>query len=387
MAASKRKSKNKVISAQVHSTNVPIVPTESDQNKFDSRDFFNFGNDNLFPQAIAALNRKSPIHAGIINYKTVYTLGKGFQVDESNQALIDMVQKVNGGNESLRGVFKKEIKDFNSFGNAYLEIVTDASRSFLSFFHIDATKVRVGKDMKHVVIHPDWRNENTFRKEHIKSLPLYPDFEEIDGALRSVWHFKQYEPEFSMSRLDNSFQSSGVLLIDGNMSEEDALELQTNFKAEMTGEGNQGKILMIVKSLGKSEGTQFVPINGGADGDWIDLHNQSTNDLVTAHQWFRSLSGISDNTGFDSARILNEYEIALATVITEDQNFYLDAIKIILSQQSGIDATDLEFINKPPVSIATLINANKVTTKGEARAALGLTVDQDDPNMQTFVEV
>lgn len=405
-----KQDQNKIISASIHSPNVPVIPRENANNLLDNREFHRFGSDNLFPQAIAALNRKSPVHSGIINYKTIYTLGKGFQVDEANNGLIEFVKRVNGSNESLRAVFKKIIKDFNSFGNAYLEVVTDASRSFISFFHIDSTKVRIHKDLEHVIIHPDWRNENRFGSDKRKTLPVYPEFEAIDGALRSVWHFKQYEPEFSiygipkwisgldaagiayktnkwnLSRLDNSFQTSGVLLIDGNMSPEDAKDLQQNFKDEMTGEGNQGKILMIIKSLGKSEGTQFVPINGGADGDWIQLHNQSTNDLVTAHQWFRSLSGISDNTGFDSSRILNEYEIALATVITEDQMFYLDALKIILSQQSGIDASELEFINKPPVSIATLIDVNKVVTVAEGRKALGLEVDEDDETLKKFID-
>jgi hypothetical protein len=407
MARNKQK---KVLSHKFHnSAGVPAVPVETDRKNLNGRDFHTFGTDNLFPQAVAALNRKSPVHAGIINYKTVYTLGKGFQVDESNKDLLDLVAKTNGSNESLRAVFKKIIKDFNSFGNAYLEIVTDHRRSFISFFHIDATKPRMMKDMKHLVIHPDWRQESRFDESQREVLPLYPEFEEIDGQLRSVWHFKQYEPEFSIygipkwvsgldaagigyktnkwniSRLDNAFQTSGVLLIDGNMSTEDAKELQDDFSSKMTGEGNQGKILMIVKSLGKSEGTQFVPINNGSDGDWIKLHDQSTNDLVTAHQWFRSLSGISDNTGFDSSRILNEYEIALATVITEDQNFYLDAIRIILTQQSGIDASELEFINKPPVSIATLIDANKITTVNEGRAALGLPID-DSLEGDRFIE-
>ena len=404
------KQANKIISAKVHTTKVPSIPNEATQNVFDHREFHRFGTDNLFPQAVAELNRKSPVHSGIINYKTVYTLGKGFQFDEANQPLMDLVARVNGANESLRTVMKRIIKDFNSFGNAYLEIVTDARRSFLSFYHIDATKVRVMKDMNAVVIHPNWREEKRYLKDSRKYLPLYPDFEEVDGALRAVWHFKQYEPEFSiygipkwisgldaagigyktnkwnLSRLDNSFQSSGVMLIDGNMSAEDAAALQNDFAKEFTGEGNQGKLLMIVKSLGKSEGTQFIPLNNGSDGDWIELHNQSTNDLVTAHGWFRSLSGISDNTGFDTRRILNEYEIALATVISEDQQFYLDAIKIILSQQTMIDASELEFINKPPISVATLITADRVVTIGEGRAALGLSVDNDDLEMDKYIQ-
>ena len=118
MAISKRKKQaqkdKSVFSASIHSNNVPDLPSESNsKNRFDHRDFHLFGTDNLFPQAVASLNRKSPVHAGIINYKTVYTLGKGFQVDESNKALIDLVAKSNGSNRAkwhLTGISRDAVR-------------------------------------------------------------------------------------------------------------------------------------------------------------------------------------------------------------------------------------------------------------------------------------
>lgn len=406
-----RKNQDKIISAKVHNvvSNVPDIPTPTTRRVFnDQRKWHKFGTDNLFPQAVALLTRRSPVHRGIIKYKTIYTVGKGFSYDEANQSLSDMVMMANNKNETLRDVAKKLIQDRYTFGNAYLEIMTDARGSFVSLSHIDATKVRLSKENKSVLIASNWEdirgNSNT-----IKEIPLYPESVDDEGVLRSVWHFKEYEPEFvnygvptwiaaldavaigyktnkwNLSRLDNSFQTSGVLLVDGNMSAEDAAELQNDFAENMTGEGNQGKVLMIVKQMGKSEGTQFVPINSNNEGDWMDLHQQSSDDLVIAHNWFRSLAGIADNTGFDTKRILNEYDIAVGTVIEEEQSTILSAFNMILDR-FGIDASSLDFINKPPVSIATMIDVNKIVTKGEARQALGLTVDEDDIDMDNFIE-
>lgn len=43
-----------------------------------------------------------------------------------------------------------------------------------------------------------------------------------------------------------------------------------------------------------------------------------------AHSWFRSLSGLDYLSGFDSERILHEYEIALNTLILGEQQELLE---------------------------------------------------------------
>ena len=124
------------------------------------------------------------------------------------------------------------------------------------------------------------------------------------------------------------------------------------------------------------------------EGDWLDLHNQSNDDLVIAHNWFRSLAGIADSTGFDTKRILNEYEIARSTIINEEQTVYVEALNMILDR-FNIDASTLMFINKPPINVTSLlsvINIDRVVKVGEVRAAMGLTVDQDDAVMDEYVE-
>ncbi len=386
--------------------NTDVKPShQNTRNLYGLERWKTFGADNLWPQAVAYLNRKSNVHRGIINKKTLYITGKGFSTE--NKELENYVKSVNADGEHLREVFRKLNFDDQSCGNAYLEIVTNRKGQFLNLYHHDYTTCRLGnkKDLGYILLHSDWAKvERT--KDKIKKVPLYPAFEDTegDGNLRSMIHFKDYEPEFvdyglpqwiagmgvssiayktdkwNISRLDNNFNSSGVLMVEGEFeSDTEAQELKESFKKEFTGEGNTGKIMFIAKNPG-GENTEFISFNSGTDADWSNLHNQSTNDLVIAHGWYRALSGIADNTGFDTDRILNEYNIALQEVILDRQEYFMGPIRKVISEFTGIDTDDLEVINKPPVMAKP--DYMKVW---EARKADGLEYDEEDPAQQVYL--
>ena len=373
-----------------------------------SNDYWRFGRDNLFPQAIAILNRRSPVHRGIIQSKARYISGKGITCDENIPGLVDWIKSCNAFNENLREPIRRLIFDKKAFGNAYIELVTNNRRSFLNFYHHDATKCRVSKDKKYIFLHHDW----TFaggNKADRKDIPLYPVFEdtEKDGLLRSMIHIKEYEPQFqnygimewvagldvsaiayktdkwNISRLDNSFNSSGVMVVSGEFKDDQEFDdFNEAFQDEFIGEGKQGKILLLQQQPGvlPDAGTRFVPIDQKTEGDWQQLHTQSTDDLIIAHGWFRSLSGIADNTGFDTNRILNEYEVALNTIILDEQDHILNLLRKILREILRIDGSSLAFINKPPATAKPMYM--KIW---EARKADGLPYDENNPAEQLYL--
>jgi hypothetical protein len=370
--------------------------------------YWKFGDDNLFPQAVAILNRKSTVHRGILKSKVRFIGGKGFTCDENDTQLDWWIKHCNGLNENLKDVTKKLIFDYKSFGNAYLEIVINSKRNFLNLYHQDATKCRLSWDKNQIILHHNWRNY-LGEKGKEKRIPKYPDFDdtEKDGYLRSIIHLKEYEPEFenygimdwiaglnvsaiayktdkwNISRLDNSFNSSGVLVVAGEFkSDKDYEDFKTEFKQKFTGEGHQGEILMLSQQPGQNPdaGTRFVPIEQGTEGDWLSLHSQSTDDLIIAHGWFRALSGLSDNTGFDTQRILNEYEVAMNTVISEEQEFYLNLYRKILNEVAGIDASSLAFVNRPPA-----VSKPPYMRIWEARKADGMEFDENSEEEKGFL--
>ena len=205
--------------------------------------FWRWGDDNLFPVALALMSRRSTTHRRIINDKADYISGKGFTCDgEHEPQLAAFIRRVNGEGESLRQLLNKLAFDKALFGNAFLEAVTDPGHTFLALYHQDATRCRVARDSQHILLHHDW---SAFRAEEARTLPLYPLFEEqADGTLRTMIHYKDYEPAFehygvppyiaglnvsaiayktdrwNISRLDNSFQLSGVMMLDSSAGNE-----------------------------------------------------------------------------------------------------------------------------------------------------------------------
>ena len=360
-----------------------------------------WGGDNMLPYALSLIARNSVAHRRIINDKADYIAGKGVTCDDGVAIIKSLISRANGSGDTLRSVIARLALDEAMFGNAFMEVVTDAARSFLSLYHVDASTCRLARDSEHVVMHHDW---SQFRSSEAATLPLYPNFEEQgDGTLRAVVHYKDYEPMFShygvapyvagldaaailyktdrwnVSRIDNSFQLSGVMMLDGAVGNEEEADRMVRM-AEERFAGNPGQVLFVLRESGEGDSSRFIPIDASADGDWAKLHEQAESDLVVAHSWFRSLSGLDYSSGFSTERILHEYEVALNTVILSEQEQLLESIRHIISELFGVDGSSLAIVNTPPIyAKPTYMRV------WEARKADGLDYDESDPAQQLFL--
>ena len=363
--------------------------------------YWRWGDDNLMPTALSLMSRRSTTHRRIINDKADYIAGKGFSYDEQQPLLRALVARANGEGDTLRSVVCRLAFDKALMGNAFLEVVTDEQHTFLSFYHQDASRCRLARDGEHLILHHDW---SRFTEQEARTLPLYPRFEKMeDGSLRSVVHYKEYEPMFShygvpkyiagmgvsaiayktdcwnISRLDNSFQLSGVMMLDASIDNEAEAERIVQ-AAERRFAGNPGQVMFVVREGQENDNSRFIPVESRNEGDWSELHDQATSDIVIAHSWFRSLSGLDYSAGFSAERILHEYEVALNTVILAEQEELLAPVKRIIGEKLGVDASSLEIINRPPTRSKPIYM--KVW---EARKADGLEYDPDDEEQQAFL--
>ncbi len=398
MTQEKAKTKSKICTT-THNNSDSLYALSA--TKVESKEFWRWGTDNNMPEALAVLSRHSTAHRRIINDKADYISGKGFNFDSSIPLLANIVKRANGEGESLRQVLNKLAFDKSLFGNAFLEVITDERHTFLSLHHQDATRCRVAKDSQHILLHHDWRH---FRASEAHSLPIYPQFEkQHDGTLRSIIHYKDYEPMFehygvpqyiaglnvsaiayktdrwNIARLDNSFQLSGVMMIDNAVDNEaEAAELAR--MAEQRFAGKPGQVMFVIRDESSDDNSRFIPIESQNDGDWKDLHDQATSDIVVAHSWFRSLSGLDYSTGFSAERILHEYEVALNTVIIGEQSELLEPIVHAISKIIQIDCSSLEIINRPPTR-----SKPAYMKVWEARKMDGLEYDENDEQQQLFL--
>ena len=353
--------------------------------------FIPFGEDNLFPQYLAKLKRQSSTHRSVLAQKTIFTSGAKFVSDNEN--LKDYIKNVNADGESLREVFSKLADDYYTFGNAYLEgVIYDGG---VNLYHIDATTVRMAKNKKIALVHPDWAKYNTM-KDELNEIPIYPEVKNN----RFIMQYKDYEPTFSFyglpdyvaalehiavdyeigkwnhTKFKNGFQPSAIVEISGDMGEEEAKKLVKEAQKKFVGEGNNGKIMFIVKN-GDTSAANVSIIKDDQDGSWLDLQRITDQNIVTAHRWQPSLSGLvssgkMNNTG---SEIRIAYDLAMTTVIRDTSDLILNGIKTILYDEMGILSNELSIHYEPPISFATQIDPTKVLTINEQRALL----DEDLP--------
>jgi len=372
-----------------------------------ANDYIPFGDDNLLPQQIVQLSRSVAVHRAILNSKALFIAGNGF-VSE-NKELKAFLENVNNFSESMRDVFFKLIFDELNIGNCFLEIITDKRKSFLSVYHIDGSKCRLESNGDAIIIHPDWSSYKGSKDDLSKILPIYPMFEkDEDNLYRSAIHIKQYEPEFyyyglptwyaglnsviiagltdvwNQSRLERQFSASGLLIIPGVNDDIDAKALDTEFDKfkGANAERSHDIIIQYLKDLGPGmtrEAAQFIEFTKNEEGNWIELHKQAHTNLLSIHNWFKSLASFSEEkTGFDTKRILNEYEIALNTTIRVYQAKYISIFKKLFAD-FNFKSNDLNIINDSPV-----YRISPVKYVWEVRRDMGLEYDNKDPRQQRF---
>ncbi|MDR2894621.1 MAG: phage portal protein [Alistipes sp.] len=363
-------------------------------------DFHRWGDDNMLPTQLAEMSRRSTTHRRIINDKADYISGRGFTTNGESDTLLGLIESANANGETMRQVLNRLAFDKALFGNAFMEIVTDAGGSILSLFHRDASQCRVMRDQPIVIMHHDWAR---YLPDESERVPLFPEFVlGPDGFRHSMVHYKDYEPMFchygvpsyiagvnvsniawktdrwNIARLDNSFQLSGVMMLDAADDEVSAMQIVN--AAERKFAGQPGQVMFMVKEGMKEDTSRFIPITSGNDGDWKTLHDQATGDIVVAHSWFRSLSGLDYGGGFSAERIMHEYEIALSTVIEPEQADLLEPIRRVIRLVLGIDASSLAVVNRPPTR-----KKSPYMKVWEARRDAGLEYDPSDPLQQLFI--
>jgi len=353
-----------------------------------------FGTDNLFPQYLAELKRKSSTHRSVLAQKTVFTSGAKFVCD--NEPLREFIEDVNANQESLRDVFKKLADDYYTFGNAYMECVKYDGG--VNLYHLDATTVRMSKSKKEVYVNSDWckywNNDDKMYR-----LPIYPRV----AHNKFVIHFKDYEPTFNFYGLPdyvaalehiavdyeigkwnhtkflNGFQPSAIVEISGDMGEEEAQKMVKEAQKKFVGEGNNGKILFIVKN-GDTSPANVQIIKDDQEGSWIELQQITDQNIITANRWQPSLSGIvssgkMNNTG---SEIRIAYDLVMTTVIRDTSELILNGIRTVLYNEMGYDPRDLKIHYEPPISYANDVDIREVLTINEQR----MLIDEDLPMLE-----
>ena len=198
----------------------------------------------------------------------------------------------------------------------------------------------------------------------------------IISGLTNLWN---------QNRLENGFTSPGLLIVPGINDPSDAESLDSEFNKfrGVDGEKSGDFIIQYLADLSPGQTSQqakFIEFKKNEEGNWMNLHQQAELSIITVHNWFRSLTPYSgESTGYDSNRIVNEYEIALNSIINPMQTFFLRHFDQILKYFS-LPTGQLTFINEPPIQ-----RIHPLKFVWEARRDAGLPFDKNDPIQNQLV--
>jgi hypothetical protein len=335
-------------------------------------------------------------------------VGKGLTSDDP--VLQQIIKNPNNTFEDFNTIFRRLVFDYILIGNAYLEIITNDKHSFVYYFHLDSSKCRLSSVTNDVLIHPSWEEFKGKGDPNMTTVPLFPNFSKgADGLLHSIYHIKDYEPEFyyyglcsyfaamrpilisgltnlwNQNRLERGFTSPGLLVVGGINDPADAEELDAELSKfnGVEGEKSGNMVIQYLADLSPGQATQeakFIEFKKNEEGNWTGLHDQSELSIITMHNWFRSLTPYAnEKTGFDSNRIANEYEIALNTVIHPLQEFFakhFDQVFTFFKIPTG----KIVFLNESPID-----RINPFKFVWEARRDSGLPFDPNDEIQKQLV--
>lgn len=374
--------------------------------------------DNLYINDLALRAKRSPTHGAILQSKAVYTAGEDFlffdefseplEFDKLDTKFKGYLKEVNADRDSLHWLFFKCAFDYIYSGNCYIEV--QRGKEFTSLYYQDATKIRVSEETAYISAYwRDIKNNSSYNvKDYpVETLPLW------DGKLdtkekKFIIHFKNDTPEydyyglpenvqvlkwadieykivqFNLDMFKNGFFPSVAMSLFGKAPEgmTDKAYVE-NIRDSFTNEGNNHK--MFIQLLDdQAQAPVITEFTGTKEGQFEELQRLATQNIITGHRWFASLSGVMTGGQLGSnQQIRNEYNIALkGLIIPQFQKPLLRLFNDIL-KIAGFNV-ELGVMNVAPVGIEDKLEPKELLTQDEQRELLGYEpIDNDDASTDT----
>lgn len=276
-----------------------------------NKDYVLCGADNLYPEYLTYLYNKSAKHGAIINGKSNYILGGGFEKKVPTAGSLSAVKldggitlpakPINKAGETINEVMQKTIKDVEIYGGFKWFISWNALGQVANIVHDDFYKFRAGKDGG-FWYKKDWsktREEATFYKE----------FNVNDREGTTVFSYNEYRPgcdvyplpgyvgacnyididieisKFHLSAIRNGMMPSKMIqFFDGEPTEDKKKVIEKRFKEKFGGAENAGKFILVFgKDPGKAVNISDLSFSE-LDKQFDLLNKTSEQQIFTGHQ-------------------------------------------------------------------------------------------------------
>lgn len=379
--------------------------------------FFDNG-DNFFQVMLEAC-LLSPTNMSCINSKTKFAIGQGLHVmkDKVDADFDKWRKRVNKKGQTLNDILKMVFNNDCNAGNSFIEIVKVkvGTSLFVKLFvknYIDCRLAAPENDddiPTHVIVSTNFRKKGVWSmgddKQYVK-IPLYtgePNQEWLkDGDTeRAIIHFKnevsgydyygmpsnvsslpqqilEYKfSRFNLDNFDNNLTIGGLIVLQANMSGDEAKKTAREITKAHTGDGERGKYVVLSSEHG-IENSKIIPFDQHKEYDFIEGSKRIESQILLANEWSKALiDPEAGGLGNSGKQIRELYETKMNTVIAPLQARVIEKVLIpiltVCDEVMKTKFTQLEFgfKNLPVLGITNDVDANAVLTVNEARALLG----------------
>ena len=360
------------------------------QNK--AKGWYNYGEDNKYPQFLIELFNKSPKHNAIVTQKSMYLQGDSYEIKtsttETQAQAEDCLNNINAF-ENYEELRNKICQDFELFNGFYLEIIWNKAKTKIAeIYHLPFQNVRKGKNQyfyskdwndrkeevcEYVAFNPTTRESKSIYefKEYRAGQGIYPlpsyigalKYIEIDTHI-SDWHLNSIKTGFSAQTMISFYK--------GIPTPEELREINRKFKRNYTGSQKAGEIILSFNDKNDKAPTIENLQPSDFDKQFLQLNEQVQTEIFVGHRISNPvIFGISQaGTLGQRNEIIEAYELFQTAYIEPRQKEVDNAFNYVFGYMC--DGAKITTTNKPPLGLDYIdLFKNGIIDVNEARKELG----------------
>ncbi len=375
-----------------------------------------------FAQLLLEAKLLSPTQMACINSKTQYSIGAGWYLKntEVDERLNTWAKSLNRKGQTLNDILKAIFDNLHTVGNSFIEIIRGkiGSTKFIKVYVNSFLDCRLSMpEDKEIPISvfksPEFRKQGIWnmRDNEFVEIPLYTGdsiesewLKDDNGNEHTMLHLKnevsgydyygmpssiaclpqqilEYKAaRYNIDNFDNNLVIGGVVLLQGNLSQDEADKLGAKIVQQHAGDGKRGRYVVLSSQSG-IDNSKIIPFDKERDGDFIEFDKRIEEKIISANNWDAFLAGIhrqgSLSNGGNNYRSI--FSIKNTTVIEPMQAYVMEKfiypLMKICDEWMKTKWSEHEIGVKPvmPISFIGDLDINAIITKNEGRAAIGLT--------------
>jgi hypothetical protein len=374
--------------------------------------------DNFF-QILVEAGLLSPTNKACINSKTKFSIGKGWMLMDGkiDDKLNEWTKSVNKKGDSLNDILRKIFNNYFVCGNSFIELVRCkiGSSIYIKVYVRNVVDCRVEMPddeddiPKKVFVSKEFRKKGVWsmKKDSAIEIPIYNGdknqkwYKDGKGNEHIIFHLKNEETgydyygmptnvaclpqqilEYKMARhnldeFDNNLVIGGVIVLEGNLTQDEANKLGKNIISTHSGDGKRGRYVILSSQNGITN-TKILPFDKGQEYDYVEGSKRMEEQIFLTNEWSKALIDPQSSGMSNSGKQIKEiYETKMNTVIGPVQQFVIEKFLQPLmnicdaSLNTKWSAYQFGINNIPALGISSDIDVNGVLTIDEGREALG----------------